>query len=198
MWYLEQELCQSIRSRSVPSLLRAVASPLDENSNPMSAYIALIVVLMIYVGFAVLPTYFVIRFLKRRLKARRVFVWGGLFLLSVSWCGVAIWDANQLVDYWAVATKSAPAVGADWIAMLKILLFHFPLWLIALAPSFPAAITVLSIPPRRIIYEISSVWTRFRQRTRSVLTGPHRMFAIGAVFIALAAAARAGVWLFIQ
>jgi len=164
----------------------------------MSVHIALFFVLILYVGSAVLPTYFVVRFLKRMLKSRHVFVWGGLLLLSVSWCRVAIWDANHLVDHWIVATKRAPAVGVDWFAMIKISLFRVPLWLVMLAPSFPALVTILLIPPQRITGEVSQAITRFRQSTSSILTGPYRLFAIGAVSVVLAAAARVSVWLFIQ
>ncbi len=154
--------------------------------------------LAIYLGIALLSTYFVIRLLRITLKSRRTFVWGSLLLLILAWCSFAIWEVNYIRNHWTFATRSMPAVGVDWFAIFRILIVRVPLWLAVLTPSFPALATVLFMPPQGVANEIGNVRNRIRQLFDAALASPYRFYIFGAVAVFFAVVVRLCVWFFIQ
>lgn len=101
--------------------------------------------------------------------------------LTPNWCALAISEAKAIGTTYRGATTFVPAVGADWGALLVLLLIRIPIWVVLLAPSFPALGVLLFMFPKP---------TASIEATRSRLdwlrSHPRQVILLGIVAVGLA------------
>ena len=159
----------------------------------IKSLLASLVLVVIAVVVGVLPSLAVVRLLYRIVAQRsRPALWLLLFVATLAWCAAAVWSANAFLTMGDVAS-SPPGGGGitDPISVVVILgamTIAVGMWLILLAPSFPALVTLLIVHPN------IPLRAKVRAGLQRFWTHPWRnvMLAVGG--IALAVLLRAATW----
>lgn len=115
------------------------------------------------------------------------YAWLIAYSLTLVWCGIACWEALNILGLGGV---HGPDSG--WVGM-EILFLRLPRWLALLAPSYTALVMLRRMRPS--LETPAGHWRSLRGRVRFALTGgKYRLYIWGALLVSIAALARVLSW----